>query len=202
MRYMIVALWALLLTASVGLAQSNYRVQPGDVLAIEVLEDSELNRTALVLPDGSFNFPFSGTIRAGGRTVSQIQAAITSSIASNFASRPTVFVSVRTLRREEAPRPPAAPATINVYFLGEIGNPGQRQVLPGTTFLQAISQAGQLTRFAATKRIQLRRTSPTTGAQSVTVINYKALSRGASLSRSIPLQDGDVILIPERRLFE
>ena len=51
-----------------ALAQSaGYRIQPGDELAITVLEDDTLNRTALVLPDGQISVPLAGTIRASGQ---------------------------------------------------------------------------------------------------------------------------------------
>lgn len=201
MKYFVVALWSLLLSVTAVHAQSNYRVSSGDTLSIEVLEDPQLNREVLVVPGGTISFPFVGTVRAAGRTVDQIRASIVNGIASNFAAQPTVFVSVSALREREE-REPEEPVTINVYFLGEVETPGLREVTPGTTFLQGMSQAGGFTPFAATKRIQLRRTNRKTGAQSTSVINYRALSQGAALNRSIRLQEGDVILVPGRRLFE
>jgi polysaccharide export outer membrane protein len=96
----------------------------------------------------------------------------------------------------------ATTRTIDIYFLGEVNTPGLREVAPGTTLLQALAQSGGLTRFAATRRIQLRRTNPQTGQQWVAEIDYRALANGAALATDITLQDGDVILVPERRLFE
>ena len=52
------------------------------------------------------------------------------------------------------------------------------------------------TRIAATNRIQLRR-----GGQTV-VFNYRALEQGAALARETSLADGDVIVVPQRKLFE
>ena len=199
MKHLFLAVFSLLLAVTASHAQSSYRVQSGDTLSIEVLEDSSLSRNVLVLPGGTFDFPFAGTVRARGRTPSQIEAAIARGIASNFANMPTVFVSVASLRPEEDP---PEPRTISIYILGEVATPGIREVKPGTTFLQALSQAGGFTNFAAQKRVQLRRTHPKTRAQSVSIINYKALSRGAAQNLSIRLQEGDVIVIPERRLFE
>lgn len=198
---MIGALLAIFLATTGALAQDSYRVKPGDQLSVEVLEDSSLNRSVVVLPDGRFSFPFAGTVRASGRTVSQIQAAVRQAIASNFAVDPTVFVAVTPLT--ELNEPDAAEADVNsIYFLGEVSNPGLREVEPGTTLLQALSQAGGFTNFAATKRLQLRRTNSKTGLQSVYQIDYNALSNGAALRNDFPLHDGDVILVPERRLFE
>ena len=191
---------ALMVFASSAFAQSDYRARSGDQLTIEVLEDASMNRSVVILPGGRFSFPFGGSLVGAGRTAGQIEATIANAISSNFASRPTVFVSVVPQEREAStPRPPE---TIDIYFIGELNTPGLREVAPGTTFLQAVAQSGGLTRFAATKRIQLRRTNSRTGAQTVQTFNYKALTDGAVLSKDPKLKDGDVILVPERRLFE
>ena len=193
-----------LFTATLATAQgADYRIRSGDVISIEVLQDPSLNREVLILPDGRFSFPFAGTVRAGGRTTGQVERAISAGIAPNFAVEPNVFVTVRALRPREDQLPEElAEELIKIYFLGEVNAPGLREVTPGTTLLQALSQSGGMTNFAATKRIQLRRTNPNTNAQSVTTIDYRALSRGASLENDVLLAEGDIILVPERRLFE
>ena len=187
--------------SSVAYAQS-YRVNRGDILTIEVLEDNTLNRSVAVLPDGQINFPFAGAIRAAGRSVSQIQSDIRAGIATQFASDPTVVVTVEP--NEEVTRLTITPEpkVIEVFFVGEVNAPGMKEANPGATFLQAVSLAEGFTPFAATKRIQVRRTNPRTGAHSVITVNYHAISEGAQLEQDIVLVDGDVILVPERRLFE
>ena len=202
---LLAAIWALA-AAGVAAAQG-YIVRPGDTLTIEVLEDSSLNRNVLVTPDGTFTFPFAGTVQASGRTPAQIAQRVTQGIVSNFATTPNVFVSVRSLRPEDPvlPTPPPQPEpdpVIRVFMLGEVNAPGPKEMQPGVTLLQALSQTGGFTNFAATKRLQLRRTDPRTGIQSVTTINYRAIADGAALSRDVVLTDGDVILVPQRRLFE
>lgn len=191
---------AVILTAGIAQAQSEYRVRAGDTIIVEVLEDNALNRSTVVLPDGRISFPFAGSVTAAGRTVSEIKDAITAGISSNFANEPNVFVSVQPGQRIATG--PAAPATMNIYFMGEVNSPGVQPLPRNTTLLQALALSGGLTRFAATKRIQLRRTDPRTGEQQISKINYRALSDGAVMTRDIILQDGDVILVPERRLFE
>ena len=197
-----IASLTLALTATLTQAQEQFQVQPGDTLVIEVLEDASLNRSITVLPDGQFNFPFAGSLRAAGKTVSQVQATITAAIAGNFASTPTVFVTAQPKERPVRSISDVKAATIDVYFLGEVAAPGLREVAVGTTFLQAMAQSGGLTRFAATKRIQLRRNDSRTGQQTVQSFNYKELANGAALSQDTRLRDGDIILVPERRLFE
>ena len=192
----------LAMLAGTAHAQSEYRVRAGDTLVIEVLEDSSLNRSVAVLPDVRFSFPFAGTLQAAGRTVGEIQSAVSTAIESNYATPPTVFVTVQPGQRA-ASTGGGTPqtATIDIYFVGEVGQPGLRPVEPGTTFLQAMSQAGGLSPFAATKRIQLHRTDAS-GRKTTQIFNYHAISRGAKMLVDPPLRDGDVILVPERRLFE
>lgn len=196
MKY-VIALMGFVLTALHAQAQDSYRIQPGDVLRVEVLEDQTLNRDALVLPDGSVSLPLAGTVRAGGRSIETVQSEIASQLAPNFATPPTVFVSIAQLSPPVAPAATGAyaPATISVFLLGEAATPGRIEVEPGTTVLQALAQAGGVTNFAATKRLQLRRDGK------VYQLNYKALESGGSGFDSA-VADGDVILIPQRRLFE
>ncbi len=198
--FVLVSLWACL----PAMAQ-DFQISAGDVLSIEVLQDPTLNRDVLVLPDGSINFPFAGSVRASGQTVAQVQQSLTGAIASNFAAPPNVFVTVRQTAERPAPRVTGGPVrarTIEVYFMGEVANPGGIEIPPGTTFLQALALGGGFTDFAALRRVQLRRTDPMTGQQSVVEINYRAIENGASLNRDITMADGDIILVPERRLFE
>lgn len=190
---------ALLLSAGMLSAQGDYQIRPGDTLVIEVLEDSSLNRAVAVLPNGQINFPYAGSVAAQGRTVSEVEGALRSGISSNFASPPTVFVTVQPRQAVASSGGSSSTSgkTIDVFFLGEVNKPGAVQVKRGTTLLQAMAVSGGVSKFAATKRIQLRRE----GTPDAFTINYKALSNG-SANNDIELKDGDVILVPERRLFE
>lgn len=194
---------AMFVASAASAQDGSYRIQPGDSLRIEVLEDSSLNRSVLVLPDGRVSFPLAGTVRAGGRTTSQVERSIAARIAPNFANPPTVFVAVVGIQPAfDDPTAGEEPEeTILVYIVGEVANPGPKTVLAGSSVLQVLSTAGGFTPFAATKRIQLRRPFEN-GEEKVFVVNYRALSRGARFNRDLHLHEGDVILVPERRLFE
>lgn len=178
---------------SPALAQG-YRIQPGDSLTVTVLEDDTLNRQVLVLPDGRISVPLAGTIAAAGQTVDSVEKVIADRLASNFAVRPSVFVSVVAVDENASQIP--------VFVLGQVANPGEVLVKPGTTLLQAIALSGGLERFAATKRIQLRRTDPATGQERLFLFNYNAVEGGGAVESMITLREGDVIIVPERHLFE
>jgi polysaccharide export outer membrane protein len=195
MRHALIAALAFVLAAPMALAQAaGYRIQPGDTLTVTVLEDETLNRQILVLPDGRISVPLAGNIRASGQTVEAVERVIADRLASNFAVRPNVFLSVVEINEEAELFP--------IFVLGRVGDPGEKEVEIGTTLLQAVALAGGLDPFAATKRIQLRRRDAKTGQEQLFVFNYKAVERGAAIQSMITLREGDVILVPERRLFE
>ena len=194
MKRTILVLLAALAAAPAAFAQSaSYRIQPGDQLAVTVLEDDTLNRQVLVLPDGRISVPLAGSVRASGQTVESVEKIIADRLASNFAVRPSVFVSVTGVTEEEE--------TFPIYVMGQVGNAGQLQVEAGTTLLQAVALAGGLDRFAATKRIQLRRTD-SSGQQKLYLFNFRAVEQGGAISSMITMREGDVIIVPERHLFE
>ena len=199
-RTVLAPILALLMLGAQGHAQSSsYRIQPGDRLDISVIEDATLNRNALVGPDGSISLPLAGTVRAGGQTIEAVERNIADRLAPNFAVKPNVFVALAAL----APEPvPGVLETVGVFVLGQVGSPGRIEVEPDTTLLQAIALAGGLERFAATKRIQVRRTDPQTGQERLFLFNYRSVERGAAITSNLAVHDGDVILVPERRLFE
>ena len=195
MRNLLLATLLALLAAPVAYAQSaGYRIQPGDQLAITVLEDETLNRNTLVLPDGRISVPLAGSIQASGRSVDAVESAIADRLASNFAVRPSVFVSVTAVS--------ASGETFPIFVIGQVDAPGRVDVETGTTLLQAIALAGGLDRFAATKRIQLRRTDSSTGQERLYIFNFRAVERGGAIQSMITMREGDVIVVPERRLFE
>lgn len=191
-------LLAFLLLATPGVAQ-NYTLQPGDVVSVEVLEDASLNRNAMVLPDGNISFPFAGSIRASDRSVGQVEASLRKALAPNFASTPTVFVSIASLAQGAAG--PTGP-TITIYVVGQVNQPGPVAVESGVNFLQALASTGGFNQFAATKRVQLRRTDPATGQEVVYLFNLKKVGDGATITGNTTMREGDIIFVPERRLFE
>lgn len=203
LRRGIVLLTALLLLPLASLpAQAQdgtYKIRPGDTLQMDVLEDGTLGRSMLVLPDGTIAVPSGGVVRAAGRSLTEVQDAVTAALAPNFAKPPTVYLSVGQLS-PQAPAGSGVAAGTSVYVMGEVAKPGRAAVAPGTTLLQFLAEAGSLTPYAATKRIQLRRLGPD-GHEKVWLFNYAAVMAGQA-APTLVLKKGDVIIVPTRRLFE
>lgn len=192
----IISIIAAFLLVTLPQIAAAYTISPGDRLQIDVLEDDSLSRAVLVLPDGSINFPGAGTIRVSGTTPAAAGQAIAAKLSPQFANTPSVYVSVSDLApvmeaqsREELSR---------IYVMGEIGHPGVLEADKPINLLQAIAQAGGFTRFAATKRVELHRVD-NTGVKKIYIFDYK---KHTGISGATMLTEGDVIVVPERRLFE
>lgn len=199
MSRMLLGVLTLFIFGSIAMAQDSYRIRPGDVLRVEVLEDQTLNRDAVVLPDGTVTVPLVGSVRVVGQSLDAVRGSIVSGLAPNFASQPTVFVSVSSLAE---PAVATGPAAIDVFIMGEVANPGKASIDRGTSLLQFLAEAGGFTPFAATKRVQVHRTDPKTGKPLAYSFNYRAVEQGKAAVNSIILRDGDIVVVPERKLFE
>jgi polysaccharide export outer membrane protein len=200
MKQLILALMGLVLAVLPAAAQTPYQIKSGDVLRIEVLEDQTLNRSVLVAPDGRITLPLAGALKVSGQSVDQVSTELAAALAPNFAAKPTVYVGIESLGTPKGTGQ-AKPKSIVVFVMGEAAKPGKYAIDQGTTILQFLAEIGGFTNYAATRRIQLHRTDAT-GHETVYTLNYKAVEQGGTDTLGGAVADGDVFIIPARRLFE
>ena len=67
--------------------------------------------------------------------------------------------------------------------------------------MQAISLAGGLGPFGAKRRLQVRRRG-IGGDETIFAFDYRAYEAGYDLEGNVTLRPGDVVIVPERGLFE
>jgi len=180
--------WA---TQSSVLAQ--YLLQPGDIIQISVWQEPRLDRQIVVAPDGSIALPLAGRIQAGGRTAAQVEQAISASLAPQYADPPDVTVHLVAQPGAEA----VVPA---IYVMGEVISPGEFPILKPTTVVQALALSGGLSPFAAERRVQVHRKRG--GQDQIHVFDFLAFKAGLNPTGNIALMAGDVVVVPERGLFE
>jgi polysaccharide export outer membrane protein len=124
-----------------GLAavSSPYRINAGDELEILVWGDERLQRTVLVLPDGTFAFPLVGQVNAAGHLPSEIERVITVGLQPQYKGPvPQVTVSVKRA------------SGYQFSVVGKVHNPGT--FTPGryVNALEALAIAGGPAEFANT----------------------------------------------------
>lgn len=180
------ALWctavALLSVSGLALAQDpNYTVKPGDVLSISVWKEPDLQRPALIRPDGSFSFPLVGEVNARGKTVADLNKIISERLARYIADA-VVTVSVQEIKGNK------------VYVIGQVNKPGEFIVNPSVDVMQALSMAGGTTPFASLGDIMILRRTAT--GKTALPFRYNDVIRGKRLEQNIDLQSGDVVVVP------
>ncbi|NPA94222.1 MAG: polysaccharide export protein [Thermodesulfobacteria bacterium] len=162
-------------------AATVFTLGPGDVVEISVWKDPELTKQVIVQPDGYISFPLIGQIKAGGRTIPEIQKEITQKL-SEYISTPTV--TILPLRIE----------SYKIYVIGKVNKPGAFTVLPTVNVMQALSMAGGTNPFAKLSKIFILRKGPK--GQQAFKFNYKEVANGEHLEQNIELQSGDVVVVP------
>ncbi|MCK9526157.1 MAG: SLBB domain-containing protein, partial [Limnochordia bacterium] len=81
-----------------------------------------------------------------------------------------------------------------VLVLGEVRSPGYYQFRSGDRLLDAIGLAGGLTAVALEEQVSLSRQSSDT--TDITMVDFRELMSNRYLSENLPLQGGDVIIVP------
>lgn len=180
-------------SAAQSSAPDTYLLKPGDVVSISVIEDPGLNKSALVRPDGRVSLPLGGSVLVQGRSPEEVASIVRSRLSREFVVPPTVSVSLDRLGEE-------IPTLATVYAMGAIAQPGAFQVQLPMDLLQFLALAGGPSPFAATDRIQVRRRSPQ--GDMVFFFDYDVAENGQVPVTEIVLLEGDVVLVPERGLFE
>ncbi len=174
--------WMLAAPAGTVLAaETDYTLNPGDVLQITVWKEDGLDREVLVLPDGTISFPLVGSFKASGLSATQLQSDLTRAI-GQFIRDASVSVSVK-----------AALGNV-VDVIGQVNKPGEIILSHRTSVMQALSMAGGLTPYASHSNIIILHKN---GDKEVSIpFPYDDVIEGDSLDRDITLMPGDVVVVP------
>lgn len=176
-----------------ALAQGALRA--GDSISISVWQDPKLDRVVVISPDGYIGFPLIGQIKASGLSPTGLADLLKQRLQKNYTGDLDVTVALAAPNRETEDE-----LKPRVYVTGEVLRPGPYLLRPPINLMQAISLAGGLSPFAARQRIQIHR--KVRGIDSIFVFDYNAFETGRIATDNIGLQGGDIIIVPERGLFE
>jgi polysaccharide export outer membrane protein len=170
----------------------------GDTLSISVLQDPKLDRTVVVDPLGEIAFPLAGHVRARGLTPIALENILKSKLKANYKDDALDVTVAVANAPKDIPEEDLKP---KIFITGEVIRPGSYVVRQPTTLMQAIALAGGVGPFAAKQRIQVRRRAAG-GNETIFMFNYKAYEAGLDLEGNVALRAGDVIMVPERGLFD
>lgn len=178
-----------------SMSKNNYVVGPGDVLDIQVWDNSDLNRKVEISQEGSFSFPFVGKIKASNLSVFQIERLLVKKLSDGYLVAPQVSITVAEYRNQK------------VFLFGEIARPGSYVLKHRSHLLEIISEAGGFTAQRGATGVVVR---PEAGANKkaptsihdakkseIIQINLDKLLSGAADTPPFYVMPGDSIYIGE-----
>ncbi|MEO8464121.1 MAG: polysaccharide biosynthesis/export family protein [Gammaproteobacteria bacterium] len=175
------ALWLLASAATHAQTAPDYKLQAGDQLEVSVWGEEDLKRTVILRPDGKFSFPLAGEVIGAGRSATDVQTEMTRKLVP-YIPEAVVTVTVTAIDGNR------------IYVIGQVNKPGAYTMNPQLSVLQALSLAAGTTPFAKLNDIIVIRGKGT--EQKVLRISYGDISQGKNLNQNIPLDSGDVVLVP------
>ncbi|WOD41530.1 SLBB domain-containing protein [Nodosilinea sp. E11] len=167
-----------------------YRLTVGDIVYVIVANVPDYSGTFQVMPDGSLNLPVLGRVETWGKTLTEVEQAITEGYAaSQILVEPRITVTLSQL------------SPLRIVVIGEVSRPGAYSLPPDKgrlpTVAMALDVAGGITQRTDLRAIQVRRVSPDNLQEAtITVSLWDLLTQGAR-NQDIPLRDGDTIMVPQ-----
>jgi polysaccharide export outer membrane protein len=172
-------------TVSVGGPTADYLIGPGDVLGIYVFRAPELTVDVPVRPDGRISIPLVEDLVAVGKTPTQLTREIEGRLAK-YVQQPTATVIVKSF---------VGPFDQQVRVVGEAVKPQAIPYRANMTALDAMIEAGGLTKYAAGNRAVLVRREG--GTQASYTVRLDDLLRDGDVKQNVALRPGDVLIIPQ-----
>ena len=184
-----------------GSSLDNYIVGPTDVLAITASDDPRLAGTFEVEADLTFTYPLIGRIRAGGRTLQEVENEIVDELTGRgLYLDPQIMVTVEAYRVQ------------NVFIVGEVQTPGAYAVSASMPFGDVLALAGSTLPSAGREAVIVPegheglvvlssaaspRESDDGGGPSSTALTRVRLDAlaGDLASRHVTLNDGDTVFV-------
>lgn len=128
---------------NVSAGTSEYQLDTGDKIRIQVYNEDDLYLEARVGDSGIISYPFLGNLKVVGMTPSQLEQEITRKLKGDYLIDPKVSVDIMEYRQ--------------FYVNGEVHSPGGYAFQPGITVRKAISVAGGFKERASRDKIFLIR---------------------------------------------
>ena len=168
-------------------APSDFRLGPGDELTLSLWGETNSREKFIINKEGLIYYENIGFINLSNKTLREAESILIEELASIYSTlkdqnNPTkLMLELGQLK------------SINVYFSGQIENPGINLVHPFSDVFSAIVQAGGITNNGSLRQIQIIRSN-----KIIEVVDfYSFFTKGNDNFSNIRILDGDIIHIPK-----
>lgn len=160
-------------------------VGPGDVIAIKVWRQQELEGQMVIAPDGTLSLPLAGRVQVAGMSWSELVAAIDQSL-SEYLVDPSISVELVETNSQK------------VFVLGEVQNPAVLQAVNNLTILEALARTGGINPDARTDNVMLVRGGME--EPQLYLVDVEGIYQRGDFSQLVTLQAGDIVVVPAKTI--
>ena len=180
MKLLITLLLTLFVVFSASAEIEEYVLQPGDVIAIQVVEHPEFSGRHKIRPDGRINYPVVGEIDVASLTTAQFVKIMQGKL-SSYVNNPVVSVSIESYYSNK------------IFIIGDVARTGEYQIYEPLDVMKAIAMCGGL-KNPKVKKIKIIRTDGT-----IVNVDMKSFwGEGAKRNNTkYVLYPGDTMYVPE-----
>lgn len=168
-----------------------YYLQVGDVLAVRLMLNPELNEDAVtVRPDGRISTTVAGDVPAAGHTVAEVTQSLRAAYRHDLQN-PRLIVEVRSFAPER------------VYVGGEVNNPGEFVTVgPPLTLSQAVARAGGVKLSGDNGNVFIIRRPAANVQPTLLSVRYSDVIHAHDASADVALAPYDVVYVPKTGIAE
>jgi len=162
-------------------AEGDHKIAPLDIIMVDVVGEKDLSKELRVSTSGTITFPFLGSIEVKGKTPAEVENLIKEKLGKDYLVNPQVIITVKEYRSR------------TVSVIGQVNKPGNI-ALPAEQkmgILEAIAQAGDLTKGANKNRIEVSRKGKPYK------FTLEELKKESHPDKKFWLEPGDVIYVHE-----
>ncbi|MGH1359678.1 MAG: polysaccharide export protein EpsE [Burkholderiaceae bacterium] len=190
MAWAMIGLLLSLFAASGAVAQDrvDYRIGPGDVVRIQVFQNTDLTVEARVSESGVISYPLLGVIKLAGLSPTDAERSIASRLKKgNFLQNPQVTLNVLQFRSQQ------------VSVLGNVAKPGRYALeTTGMRLSEVLSMAGGVTTAGADYVTLVTKRK---GKQQKIDIDLVEMFATGDTKKDLALQAGDVVYVNRAPIF-
>ncbi len=175
-------------TGATAQERVDYRIGPGDVVRIQVFQNTDLTVEARVSESGVISYPLLGVIKLAGLSPTDAERSIASRLKKgNFLQNPQVTLNVLQFRSQQ------------VSVLGNVAKPGRYALeTTGMRLSEVLSMAGGVTTAGAD---YVTLVTNRNGKQQKIDIDLVEMFATGDTKKDLPLQAGDVVYVNRAPIF-